>query len=65
MNGSTVFSKLDMTMGLHQTELERHPGKSQHFQLVKPVMEPVIHTDPEPTVSQVKVTEPVVLKTVK
>ena len=40
LNGSTVFSKLDMNMGFHQIELDiklswkKVPGTSQHFQLV-------------------------------
>ena len=34
INGSTVFSKFDMNMGLHQIVLRRGRGISQHFQLV-------------------------------
>ena len=34
INGSTVFSKFNMNMWLHQIVLRRGPGISQHFQLV-------------------------------
>ena len=34
INGSTVFSKFDMNMRLHQIVLRRGRGISQHFQLV-------------------------------
>ena len=34
INGSTVFSKFDMNMRLHQIVLRRGQGISQHFQLV-------------------------------
>ena len=34
MNGSTVFSKLDMNMGFHPIEIEEGRAIPQHFQLV-------------------------------
>ena len=34
LNGSTVFSKLDMNMGFHQMSWKKVPGISQPFQLV-------------------------------